>query len=250
MKMIASTKLARAQKAMEVGRVFGASTNTFYQYVKPEERTENETAPTLIIACSSDRGLCGAIHSSISKLARRTVAEAPGSHVVIVLGDKAKAQIARYARKAIIMHFNQIGRTIPTFLDAANIVDTIASQKILQEMAYAKIMYNAFRSVIAYDTTVIKAFTEGKLAKTEALAGYEIDDDTLGNFVDFLLASQLFWALVEGHASEMAAKRTAMDNATKNAGAIIIALTMKYNRTRQSVITNELVDIITGASAL
>ena len=72
----------------------------------------------------------------------------------------------------------------------------------------------------------------------------------LDHFSSYLLASQLFWALSEGHAAEMAAKRTAMENATKNAGEIIIRLTMKYNRTRQAVITNELVDIITGASAL
>lgn len=97
----------------------------------------------------------------------------------------------------------------------------------------------------------------------------------MSNYAEFLLSSQIFWGLIEGHASEMAAKRTAMENATKNAGKscdvlfsltfshahlfvsspsflgeIIVSLTMKYNRTRQAVITNELVDIITGASAL
>jgi F-type H+-transporting ATPase subunit gamma len=84
----------------------------------------------------------------------------------------------------------------------------------------------------------------------EGMALFEVEDDVLSNFSWYLLASQLFWAFSEGHAAEMAAKRTAMENATKNAGEIIIKLTMKYNRTRQAVITNELVDIITGASAL
>jgi F-type H+-transporting ATPase subunit gamma len=91
---------------------------------------------------------------------------------------------------------------------------------------------------------------EYHLSFLEGISLFEVEDDALENFSSYLLASQLFWALSEGHASEMAAKRTAMENATKNAGEIIIKLTMKYNRTRQAVITNELVDIITGASAL
>ncbi|KAJ2436249.1 atp3 gamma subunit of the F1 sector of mitochondrial F1F0 ATP synthase, partial [Coemansia sp. D1744] len=79
---------------------------------------------------------------------------------------------------------------------------------------------------------------------------YEYQDEVLENLNEFLLANSLHWALVEGHAAEMAAKRSAMENATKNAGDIINRLTLQYNRGRQAVITNELIDIITGASAL
>ena len=80
---------------------------------------------------------------------------------------------------------------------------------------------------------------------------YELDESfVLDEYIQFQLANSIFWGLVESHASEMSAKRTAMDNATKNAGEMIENLTMKYNRTRQAVITNELVDIIVGASAL
>lgn len=70
------------------------------------------------------------------------------------------------------------------------------------------------------------------------------------NYKEFLFANNVYWALVEGHASEMSAKRNAMDNATKNAGDIVGRLTITYNRTRQAAITSELIDIITGASAL
>ena len=87
-------------------------------------------------------------------------------------------------------------------------------------------------------------------SQIDGIAAFEADEEVLADFSSYLLASQFFWALSEGHASEMAARRTSMENATKNAGEIIIRLTMKYNRTRQTVITNELVDIITGASAL
>jgi len=77
-----------------------------------------------------------------------------------------------------------------------------------------------------------------------------MDDDVLQNYNEFLLANNIYWGLVEGHASEMSAKRTAMENATKNAGEMVDRLTMTYNRSRQAAITSELVDIITGASAL
>lgn len=167
MKMIASTKLARAQKAMEAGRVYGKSTNSVYSFLKPQqplkEKEEGvETGPVLMIACSSDRGLCGAIHSSISKLVRKEVRENPSSTKVLVLGDKAKPQIARDARKNIVMHFNQVGRNIPTFLDACNIVDVMTKQNM--DFSVAKIAYNSFKSVIAYENTILSAYPEKKLA--------------------------------------------------------------------------------------
>lgn len=275
MKMIASTKLARAQKSMEMGRVYGQSANSkyasiflidpfinfilfliilllniflgIYQHLKPIEKVENDPAPEMILACSSDRGLCGAIHSSISKLAKKEARENQNSFIVI-LGDKAKPQIAREAKNKIALHFNQVGRNIPIFLDACDVVNTMIKSKL--EYSKIKILYNSFRSVISYDNTTLPAYPEKVLSLADGINAFEIDDDTFENYVEFLQANQIFWALVEGHASEMAAKRTAMENATKNAGEIIIGLTMKYNRTRQAVITNELVDIITGASAL
>ena len=87
------------------------------------------------------------------------------------------------------------------------------------------------------------------------MAAYEVggesgDDEILEHYLQWCLVSRLYWALAEGHAAEMSAKRTAMENATKNSEEMVSALTMKYNRTRQAVITNELVDIIVGASAL
>ncbi|KAJ1559277.1 atp3 gamma subunit of the F1 sector of mitochondrial F1F0 ATP synthase, partial [Nowakowskiella sp. JEL0078] len=78
---------------------------------------------------------------------------------------------------------------------------------------------------------------------------YEIDDDILKNFEEFSLTNNLYYAIAEGNASEQAAKRTAMENATKNAGEVINKLTLTFNRTRQAAITNDLIDIITGASA-
>ena len=85
-------------------------------------------------------------------------------------------------------------------------------------------------------------------SQTAKLASYEIEEDVLANLSDFMYANAIYLAMAEGHASEVSSRRTAMDNATKNAGDIIDRLTMTYNRTRQASITNDLVDIITGAS--
>lgn len=88
------------------------------------------------------------------------------------------------------------------------------------------------------------------LIMLENLKLYEYSEEQFDNLCEYMIASSVFGAMIEGHASEMAARRSSMDNATKNAGEIINKLTMQYNRTRQAAITNELVDIITGAAAL
>ena len=222
------------------------------------ESSGTSKSPQLLIACSSDRGLCGAIHSSVSKLTRKLVNEATAKNQtsqIIVLGDKAKPQIARTCRKNIIMSFNQVGKDIPTFTDAIGIVQLILNQQastLTTESGQpdTKVIYNAFTSVIAYETTPVPVYTDKQLQVSPKLASYEYEDSALEAYSQFLFTSQIFRALIEGHASEMSAKRMAMENASKNSDAIVLNLTMIYNRTRQSVITNELVDIITGASAL
>ena len=224
---------------------------------------EKGKSPQLLIACSSDRGLCGAIHSSVSKFTKKLVDDSNltgKTSEIIVLGDKAKPQIARTHKKNIIMSFNQVGKDIPTFTDATGIVRLILDHQLKSSAAIEpvqpeteteiKVIYNVFSSVISYETTPIPVYTDKQLLKSPKLASYEYEDSVLEAYSQFHFASQIFRALVEGHAAEMSAKRMAMENASKNSDAIVLNLTMLYNRTRQSVITNELVDIITGASAL
>lgn len=208
--------------------------------------SDKQTA--LILACSSDRGLCGAIHSSVSKLCRRLAAQDHGNTQIVVLGDKAKPQISRDSRRNIVMNFNQVGKNIPTFLDALAIWQEIrASEKLNYGQAF--LVYNRFVSAISFDTVLVRLPTLPMILRAEKLHAYECETETINNLVSYLELTRLYWALVEGHAAEMSSKRTAMENATKNAEAMVVALTMKYNRTRQAVITNELVDIIVGASA-
>ena len=160
------------------------------------------------------------------------------------------------------MSFNQVGKDIPTFTDAIGIVQLIEAQQAKGKTVDSanvsavaspniQVIYNTFQSVISYETRPIHIYSDAQLKSTSPkLTSYEYEDVDLEAYSQFLFASQVFKALVEGHAAEMSAKRMAMENASKNSDAIVLNLTMLYNRTRQSVITNELVDIITGASAL
>ena len=225
-----------------------------------DKTTQTPKAPQLLIACSSDRGLCGAIHSSVSKFTKKSIENLQPAQTaeIIILGDKSKPQIARTCRKNIAMSFNQVGKNVPTLTDAIGIVQLIMKQqadKLVEKEKESteteiKIIYNSFKSIIAYETIPVSIYSDKQLHLAPKLAAYEYEDSVLEAYSQFIFASQLFGALVEGHAAEMSAKRMAMENASKNSDAIVLNLTMLYNRTRQSVITNELVDIITGASAL
>ncbi|KAG0295563.1 atp3 gamma subunit of the F1 sector of mitochondrial F1F0 ATP synthase [Dissophora globulifera] len=247
MKMIASTKVNKAQRAMESARSYGATSAAIYQNSKTVP-LENEG--NVFVVSSSDRGLCGGIHSSVAKATRKLIVAPDAQHTsgVIVLGDKAKGQMARSNRGDIQLSFSQIGKAIPTFAEAGAAADTIASSGI--KFDTATIVYNKFQSAIAYEATPLKTFSLDALKASEGFTAYEVDEEVLGDYKEFLFANNIYWALVEGHASEMSAKRNAMENATKNAGDMVDRLTMTYNRTRQAAITSELVDIITGASAL
>ena len=110
-------------------------------------------------------------------------------------------------------------------------------------------MYNQFRSVIAYEPVLIDLPSHQQLVSHPQLSVYEIEEDVLENFTQFMFGNILYLGLAEGYCSEMCARRTAMEGATKNAGEMIQKLTLTYNRGRQANITNSLIDIITGAMA-
>jgi F-type H+-transporting ATPase subunit gamma len=131
-------------------------TTAVFKYL--ESKPVEGTGKKLIIACSSDRGLCGAIHSTVSKPVKAACRVDPEVAVVVV-GDKPKAQVIREARKNMVMSFNAIGKAIPTFKEAASIAELIINNKAL-EIGSISIYYNFFKSVIAYELTIGKALTE------------------------------------------------------------------------------------------
>jgi len=112
------------------------------------------------------------------------------------------------------------------------------------------IVYNSFISALSYEAAVMEVLNEDALKESAGFKAYEMEDDVTKDLAEFSLANAIYATLIEGHACEISARRNAMDSAQKNASDMISSLQMQYNRGRQAAITNELVDIITGASAL
>ncbi|KAJ7689338.1 ATPase, F1 complex, gamma subunit domain-containing protein [Mycena rosella] len=262
MKIVASTKLAKATKAMQAGKSYGLANSEVFAHTAPDAEADTSAHKRLFLVISSDKGLCGGIHSSVSKATRRALgsqAESPlmagatpvqvdAASAVMIVGDKSKAQLLRTVRENLRLTFNQVGRDIPTFADAAGIADLIV--KSGEQYDSVVIVYNKYISAISYEAAAKEVLGEKALKASGGFSRYEMEDDFTRDLAEFSLANAVFAALVESHACEQNARRTAMDNASKNAQDMIGALQMKYNRGRQAAITNELVDIITGASAL
>merc|ERR1711939_684014 len=204
MKIVASTKLTRAQKAMNESRTYGETSNTVYDEAETKA-LEGENQKKLLVVCSSDKGLCGGIHSGLTRAVRRLMNE-----------EQA-------------------------------IADQISL--LSQDYSETKIMYNKFVNAQAYEPTVIPAYSEEAVTQSPNFSSFEVDQEVLANLQEYSLANSLFWALAEGHACEQSARCNAMDNASKNAGDMIDRYQILFNRTRQAVITGELVEIITGAAA-
>jgi len=166
MKMIASTKMTKAQRAMNTARVYGQASQAFIKHSEPQPEGETKT---VVVTVSGDRGLCGGIHSSVSKATKRYLAENP-SVPVYVLGDKAKVQIARTHRENIRMNFNQIGKAAPTFAEASAIVEKILANE--EEFDKVEIIYNNFLSVIAYEAQHLQVYSPEVLKASPGFAAY------------------------------------------------------------------------------
>jgi len=248
MKMVSAAKFAQAERSLKHCRPYGDA--LLRSEVEPE--ADANVKKHLVIAISSDRGLCGAIHSSICKNVKASMAEKKDGleTSIVCIGDKARSILQRVYASNMLFSVNDIGKKNITFLDASLIASEILNSGF--EYDSGEIVYNRFKSVIAYNTTNEPFYS------TDLVSGYSkdfglydsLDAETLKCFQEFQLASLVFYALKENSASEQSARMSAMDNATKNAGEMISKLTLYYNRTRQAVITRELIEIISGASAL
>ena len=156
MKIVASTKLTRAQKAMTSSRTYGETSNQVFEEAETKG-VEADGKKTLYIICSSDKGLCGGIHSGMTRATRKLMANDPDADLV-VLGEKCKAQLGRSNAKNLVMSFAGVGKDVPTFADAQAIADQVS--QLPTEYASIKIMYNKFLNAQSYEAITIEAFSE------------------------------------------------------------------------------------------
>lgn len=253
MKMVSAAKFARAERDLRSARPLGAAAKVFYE--QTEVASDKEAPKELFVAITSDRGLAGAVHSSINKKIRADLHEkmAKGDDLsnvkIICVGDKSRAFFQRFFGPQIVMVGSEIGRLPPQFGDAAKIANAILTCG--HDFDEGKLVYNYYKSVVSYDTTTIPIFSIDTVANSDKVTVYDsLDADVVQSYMEFSLASLVFYCLKEGATSEQSSRMTAMDNSSKNATEMIDKLRITFNRTRQAVITGELIEIISGAAAL
>ncbi|RCN51187.1 ATP synthase F1, gamma subunit [Ancylostoma caninum] len=252
MKMVAAAKYAKAERDLKGARAYGVGAKTFFDNIDPQAEGEKkeEKQKQLLVLVTSDRGLCGGVHSAIAKEAKLILANSEGKDVrVVCIGDKSKNALQRIHGKKFILTGNDIGRAPPSFADAS-----IAAKAILEsgfDFEEGTIIFNRFKTVVSYQTTRMPILPLEAIKAKEALLTYDsVDDDVLQSYSEYSLAQLIYYAMKESACSEQASRMTAMDGASKNAGEMIDKLTLAFNRTRQAVITRELIEIISGAACV
>jgi F-type H+-transporting ATPase subunit gamma len=268
MQMVAASKLRRAQAAAEAARPYAQSMEKVLGNIAATV-TDAASAPRLLggngsdkvhllVVCTAERGLCGPFNSAIVRLAREraNALTNEGKEVkFLCVGRKGFDQLKRLYEKQIVETIELRGVRAIGFEHAEAIGEKIIALYEQGAFDVCTLFFSRFRSVIAQIPTALQVippvFPE-KQADTPDLV-YEYEPDELDILVELLprnISVQVFRALLENAASEQGARMSAMDNATRNAGEMIRKQTLRYNRTRQAMITKELIEIISGAEAL
>jgi F-type H+-transporting ATPase subunit gamma len=268
MQMVAASKLRRAQTAAEAARPFAEKMDAVISNIA-SAAASSPGAPALLVGtgkdqvhlllvCTGERGLSGAFNSSIVRLARERANAliAEGKDVkFFCVGRKGYEQLRRQFDRQIIEHIDLRAVRQLAFKNAEDIADKILARFEAGEFDVCTLFFSRFRSVIAQVPTAQQIIPlelkeqDSKAASTS----YEYEpeeDEILTHLLPRNLAVQIFRALLENNASFYGAQMSAMDNATRNAGEMIRKQTLIYNRTRQAMITKELIEIISGAEAV
>jgi F-type H+-transporting ATPase subunit gamma len=270
MKMVAASKLRRAQERAEAARPYSERMERMLRSLASGMAVTDATPRLLtgsggdqahlIVLITSDRGLCGGFNSSIVRATRQRIAElaTAGKTVkVLCLGRKGRDQLRRELGSLIVDTVEGIDRGLG-FSKAQDVARRLIAMFDAGEFDVCTVAFNRFKSVITQIVTFQQLIPFKLPEEPAAEAGgpgaiYEFEPDEQEILADLLprnLAVQLFGALLESQASEQGARMTAMDSATRNAGEMIDRLTLHYNRTRQSVITKEIIEIVSGAEAI
>jgi F-type H+-transporting ATPase subunit gamma len=267
MQMVAASKLRRAQAAAEAARPYaermGKVLGSIAAAVAGSDSAPKLLAGTgadkvhLLVVCTAERGLCGPFNSSIVRLAREkanALTNAGKEVKFLCVGRKGAEQLRRQYGRQIVETIELRGIKQMGFAQAEMVTGKIVALFEQGGFDVCTLFFSRFRSVIAQVPTaqqIIPPLFEQAEAGLNVSYEYEPEEsDILADLLPRNLSVQVFRALLENAASEQGARMTAMDNATRNAGEMIRKQTLTYNRTRQAMITKELIEIISGAEAL
>ena len=268
MKMVAAAKLRKAQEQAIASRPYCSSmekivtslANKLIDNAPELLKGKKDIKKQLLVVFSADRGLCGGFNGSISRAVKLEVKKSKDLGIetkLLFVGRKS----ADTLKKDFQQHIVEIvtgNSTNPNYSDAFSISSKIVDLYQKDEFGSCKIIFNKFVSAITQEVTLkslipIETNNEDASNNNQVSSVYEYEPSEeviLEELLNKNIATQLFSAQMESTASELAARMTAMDNATRNAGDLIDRLTLQYNRTRQAFITKELIEIISGAEAL
>ncbi|KZY31771.1 F0F1 ATP synthase subunit gamma [Roseovarius sp. HI0049] len=269
MQMVAAAKLRRAQDAAEMARPYAERFNAVMTKLAASVG-DSEGAPKLLRGTGSDqthllvvmtaeRGLCGGFNGNIAKLARAEIEKlkAAGKTVkIITVGKKGRDALKRDHSDLFIDHVDMSEVRNVGYADAQAVAAKLLERFEAEEFDIAKIFFSRFENVVSQIPTMqqvipVDVDTEEQPQDDGAFYDFEPDEnEILRELLPRAVATAIFSGLLENGASEQGARMSAMDNATRNAGEMIDKLTIEYNRSRQAVITNELIEIISGAEAL
>jgi F-type H+-transporting ATPase subunit gamma len=267
MQMVAASKLRRAQAAAEVARPYAERMERVLANIAGG-MAGSDSAPRLLggtgrnqvhllIVATGERGLAGAFNSAIVRLAREraNALMAEGKEVkILTVGRKGYEQLRRNYERQIVDRVELRGVRSIGYANAEDIADKIIALFDRGEFDVATLFYSRFKSVISQIPTaqqIIPAAPASAAEGTQIHYEYEPDEEEiLAELLPRYVATQVFRGLLENAASFYGSQMSAMDNATRNAGEMIRKQTLTYNRTRQAMITKELIEIISGAEAL
>jgi F-type H+-transporting ATPase subunit gamma len=269
MQMVAASKLRRAQATAEAARPYAQHMDEVLASIAGA-LAGNDSAPRLLagtgndqvhllVVCTAERGLCGPFNSAIVRLARERAISLTnqGKQVkFFCVGRKGYEQLRRLFDKQIVEHIELRSVRTLHFEHAEGIAEKIIKMFEAGDFDVCTLFYSRFRSVIAQIPTaqqIIPPVFPAEEGSAAARPSYEFEPDEEDILTELLprnIAVQIFRALLENAASFYGAQMSAMDNATRNAGEMIRKQTLTYNRTRQAMITRELIEIISGAEAL
>jgi F-type H+-transporting ATPase subunit gamma len=273
MKMVAASKLRRSQEKAEAARPYSerlekmlsslASSGTSGEGVIRLLTGTGKDERYLIVPVTADRGLCGGFNSSINRDTVKFIAslEAEGKSVnLLTVGKKSRDFFNRIMKNKIVQSFTDLGSSGVGYDIALEISNKIQDMYFDNQFDKCIIVYNKFKSVISQEVTHqqliplnLKSSDQQseEQEKDHSIYTYEPDEETiLKDLLPKNVSIQIFKVLLESNAGEQGARMAAMDNATRNAGEMIDSLTLVYNRTRQAVITKELIEIISGAESV
>jgi F-type H+-transporting ATPase subunit gamma len=268
MQMVAASKLRRAQAAAEAARPYAERMDAVLRNIAASV-AGLDSAPALLrgtgsdrvhllLVCTAERGLCGPFNSAIVRLVREHASRllADGKEIkIFCVGKKGYEQLRRQFERNIIEHVELRSVRTIGFVNAESIAEQITALYAKGEFDVCTLFFSRFKSVIAQIPTaqqiIPPVFEAASGQGAAAVYEYEPDEEEiLAELLPRNIAVQVFRALLENAASFYGAQMSAMDNATRNAGEMIRKQTLTYNRTRQAMITKELIEIISGAEAV